>query len=256
MITVKLNAATLPAVLGGSRGFAPEGLALVEQLFDHLPDAVFFAKDAQGRYVAVNQTLVRRCGRRAKQELLGRAVGDFFPPDLAARCAAQDERVLRLGRHLLDHLEMHWQEHRRPGWCLTTKLPVRNGAGQIIGLLGVSRDLRVPGGRLNIPAGLLAALEHLETHYADAVSPSSLARRAGLTSARFARLVKRIFQLTPQQLIVQTRLAAAARLLTETDRSLAQTALECGFYDHSAFTRAFRAATDLTPSKFREARRY
>jgi AraC-like DNA-binding protein len=111
--------------------------------------------------------------------------------------------------------------------------------------------LRAPGDRDIIPARLAATLEHLETHYADAVSPSSLARHAGLPSVRFARLIKRIFRLTPHQLITQTRLAAASHLLRETNRSLAEIALDCGFYDHSAFTRAFRSATNLTPSQYR-----
>ena len=139
----------------------------------------------------------------------------------------------------------------RSGWCLTTKLPVRNRDGKIIGVVGVSRDLRAPGDRDIIPARLAATLEYLETHYEDPVSPSLLARHAGLPPVRFARLIKRIFRLTPHQLITQTRLAAASHLLRETDRSLADIALDCGFYDHSAFTRAFRSATNLTPSQYR-----
>jgi len=47
------------------------------------------------------------------------------------------------------------------------------------------------------------------------------------------------------------RLALAARLLTETERPVAEIAYECGFYDHSAMTRAFRSATNLTPTQFR-----
>ena len=47
-------------------------LAIIEQLFDHVPDTAFFIKDARGRYLAVNQSLVERCGCRDKKELLGR----------------------------------------------------------------------------------------------------------------------------------------------------------------------------------------
>ncbi len=111
--------------------------------------------------------------------------------------------------------------------------------------------MRAPGDRDIIPARLAATLEYLETHYQDAVSPSLLARHAGLPPVRFARLIKRIFRLTPHQLITQTRLAAASHLLRETNRSMADIALDCGFYDHSAFTRAFRSATNLTPSQYR-----
>jgi AraC-like DNA-binding protein len=40
-------------------------------------------------------------------------------------------------------------------------------------------------------------------------------------------------------------------MLEESDRSVADIALDCGFYDHSAFTRAFRSATGRTPTEFR-----
>jgi PAS domain S-box-containing protein len=226
-------------------------LVMMEQLFDHVPEIVFFVKDHYGRYVAANQSLVERCGLREKREVLGHHVRDIFPKELAERFARQDEAVLRKGQSIIERLELHWYIRRRSGWCLTTKLPVRDRQGNIVGLVGVSRDLRAPGDRDIIPARLAATLEYLETHYADAVSPALLARHAGLPSVRFARLIKRIFRLTPHQLITQTRLAAASHLLRETDRSVAEIACDCGFYDHSAFTRTFRSATNLTPSQYR-----
>jgi PAS domain S-box-containing protein len=226
-------------------------LAMIEQLFDHVPETVFFLKDCAGRYLAVNQTLVERCGLQQKRDLLGRHVREVFPPELAEHYASQDETVLRTGRPIIDRLELHWYAHRQSGWCLTTKLPLRDAHGAIIGLAGISRDLRAPGDRETIPARLARTLEYLEINYADALSPHSLARHAGLSPVRFARLIKRIFRLTPHQLITQTRLATASRLLRETQRSVADIALECGFYDHSAFTRAFRSATNLTPTQFR-----
>ena len=226
------------------------GLALVEQLFDHLPETVFFVKDLEGRYLAVNRSLVERCGLAGKEQLIGRHVREIFPQNLARHYAEQDEKVIRTGRAIVEHLELHWQAHRRPGWCLTTKIPVRNGAGDILGVIGISRDLKTPGERA-IPATLSRALSHLETHFSEPLSPGKLAELAGLPPVRFARHIKRIFRLTPNQLILQTRLAAAVSLLTETERPLADIALECGFYDHSAMTRAFRSATHLTPTQFR-----
>jgi PAS domain-containing protein len=105
-------------------------LSLIEQLFDHVPDTVFFLKDVSGRYVAVNQSLVERCGVENKNQLIGRRVHDVFPPDLARRYAAQDEAVLGTGRPIVDRLELHWYERRRAGWCLTTKLALRDSNGE------------------------------------------------------------------------------------------------------------------------------
>jgi PAS domain S-box-containing protein len=233
---------------------SPE-LAIIEQLFDHVPETAFFLKDTRGRYLAVNQSLVERCGLQQKSQLIGRHVSEIFPKELADLYGAQDETVLRTGRAVVDHLELHWYAHRRPGWCLTTKLPMRDQLGRVAGVVGISRDLRAPGDKEIIPASLASTLEYLEKHCDEPISPGSLARTAGLSSIRFARLIKRIFRITPNQLILQNRLNAAVRLLTETDKPVADIAYACGFYDHSAMTRAFRSATNMTPTQFRNSRR-
>lgn len=238
----------------GTKRTDPELLAIqpamLEQLFDHLPETAFFFKDTEGRYVAVNQSLVERCGLRAKRDLIGRHVRDIFPEPLAERYADQDRSVLRTGRPIVDCLELHWYARRRPDWCLTTKLPLRDREGKIIGLIGISRDIRAPGDRAKIPPALLATLEQLDRNLDH--SPASLARAATLTPVRFARLIRRIFRLTPSQLITQARLGAASEKLRSGNTSIVEIAHACGFADHSAFTRAFRATTGVTPSQFRK----
>ena len=230
-------------------------VALVEHIFDHVPEIVFFMKDLQGRYVAVNQSLVDRCGLKEKQQLLGRDVFQIFPKELAAVYAEQDQKVLRTGQPIVDHLDMHWYTPQKPGWCLTTKLPIFDQTRTVIGVVGINRDLRGPARSESIPPGLVGAMTYLESHYGETLTPGLLAQQAGLHPARFARLIKRIFRLTPKQLILQTRLNAAAKLLTETKDTIAKIAYSCGFYDHSALTRVFRSVTKLTPTQFRAMRR-
>ncbi len=224
---------------------------VIEALFAHVPDTAFFVKDAAGRYLAVNASLVERCGLQDRAELIGRRPDDVFPGDYGRIPAAQDAAVLRTGRPLHDHLEVHWSARGRPGWCLTTKLPLRDAAGKIVGLVGISRDIGTPGDRGSIPAGLAEAVDFLAEKFSEPISPAALAKRAGLPPVRFARAIKRIFRITPSQLITQTRLSAAVRLLEQSDDGVAAVALACGFYDHSAFTRAFRSASGQTPTQFR-----
>ncbi len=225
--------------------------ALLERLFNQAPDMAFFIKDAAGCYVAVNQSLVERHGLQHKSQVLGKRPCDICPGDFGRIPSAQDATVLRTGRPILDHLELHWYAPHKPGWCLTTKLPMRDGTGTVVGLIGVSRDVRAPIETRDIPIEFAAALDDFENHVADHVTPSMLARRARLSPHRFARLMKRFFGLTPSQFIAKTRIAAASRMLSETEQSVADIALACGFYDHSAFTRMFRAMTGLTPTQFR-----
>lgn len=229
--------------------------SVLAELFDHAPDLAFFVKDAAGRYVAVNASLIKRHGHCHKRQVLGRRPCDICPGDFGRLPAEQDAQVLRSGTPLLDHLEQQWYLPRRPVWCLTTKLPLRDHGGKVIGLVGISRDVRSPIYPRNIPAELATVLETFETHLADPVTPTMLAQRAKLAPAKFARLMRRFFDLTPGQFITQTRLAAAARLLRESNRSVSEIAQECGFYDHSAFSRAFHSAMGVTPTAYREVTR-
>ena len=226
-------------------------MRLLELLFDHTLDTAFFIKDSSGRYIAVNHSLVERHGLRDKSQMLGRRPSDVCPGDFGRIPSEQDAFVLRTGRPIIERLELQWYSPHKPVWCLTTKLPIRDATGALCGIIGMSKDVRSPVAPQEIPAGVAAALTRLETGYADPLTPAELAGIANLPPARFARIIKRIFDVSPIQLIAKTRIAAASRLLRETDRPVAEIAHECGFYDHSAFTRAFRAVTSVTPTQFR-----
>jgi AraC-like DNA-binding protein len=226
-------------------------VSVLESLFDQVPDVAFFVKDLAGCYTAVNASLVTRHGLREKSQVLGKRPRDICPGDFGSIPSRQDAAVLRTGRPMLDHLELHWYAPHKPGWCLTTKLPIRDAAGAIVGLIGISRDVRAPIQTRAIPLKVAEALNHFEANLAEPITPAAVARRAGLPAHRLARLIKRFFGITPSQFIAKARITAASRLLRETDNSVADIALSCGFYDHSAFTRAFRKVTGTTPSHFR-----
>lgn len=229
-------------------------VAILEALFDQVPDAAFFVKDAHGRYLAVNMSLVERHGLKHKSQVVGNRPSDICPGDFGRLPAQQDAAVLRTGRPLLDHLEMHWYAPHQPCWCLTTKIPLRDAAGHVVGLIGISRDVRAPIKTREIPTDVAAALNEFEQRLSTPITPRSLAESAGLAPARFARLIKRFFGLTPSQYITKTRIAAASSLLRETNRSVADIALECGFGDHSSFTRAFKKVVGVLPSQFRDTK--
>lgn len=230
---------------------SPVSVSLLEQLFDQVPDVTFFVKDASGRYLAVNDSLVIRHGLKSKSQAIGKLPSDICPGDLGRIPVEQDATVIRTGRPLLNHLELHWYQPHRAGWCLTTKLPMVQSNGAITGVIGISRDVRAPIEPEEIPVDFAEAIQRMEDNLAEPMTPADLAHHSGLSPQRLARLTKRLFGLTPSHFITKARLTAAARLLQETDQSVSEIALACGFYDHSAFTRAFRAAAGVTPTEFR-----
>ncbi len=228
-------------------------VTLLELLFDQSEDVAFFVKDASGCYVAVNESLIARHGLKRKADAIGKRPCDICPGDFGKIPTEQDARILRTGTPLLAHLELQWYRPHHPVWCVTTKLPIRGADQEIIGLIGVSHDVRAMIGRQRIPTGFAAALEGFERDLPSDVTSTWLATKSKLSPQQLTRLTKSLFGITPTQLITKTRLTEASRLLRETDRSVSDIAHACGFYDHSAFTRAFRSASGVTPSEYRNS---
>ena len=110
------------------------------ELFDRVPDTVFFIKDHEARYVAANETLAHRCGFPDSQALIGRKASEVFAAPLGERFEAQDLKVLAEGLSIRGRMELHLYPDGGEGWCLTWKEPLIDAAGLIRGLAGISRD--------------------------------------------------------------------------------------------------------------------
>lgn len=97
------------------------------------------------------------------------------------------------------------------------------------------------------------ALDYLAEHYRESVALSDVAEAAGLSTYRIAHLVKEQTGRSIIQHVHHMRIQEARRLLTETDQSCTDIALEVGFCDQSYFTRKFKAQTGITPARFRNS---
>ena len=114
--------------------------ALVRTLIDLMPDYIY-AKDAAGRFVLANLAVARVMGADSPSQLIGRTDADFYPPEMAAKFRADDESVLQ-GVALRDREELGTDSGAGEArWHLTTKMPVRDARGEIVGLVGISRDI-------------------------------------------------------------------------------------------------------------------
>ena len=220
----------------------------LETLFDALPDVVFFVKDATGRYTHANLTLVRRLGLKRRDDVIGRSVTELFPAAMGGSYASQDRRVLG-GEVIENQLEVHIFANRAPGWCLTCKRPLHE-AGDIRGVIGISRDLGQPDGRHPTYLRLRRVVEHLQERYAESVRVATLAELAELSVAQLERHFRRVLQLTPQQVLTKLRIEAAMRMLQGGD-SVAAIGQACGFADQSSFARQFKATVGMSPRDYR-----
>lgn len=114
---------------------------LLRTLIDNLPDHIY-VKDAQSRFVLVNNALMRFRGVSTPEEIIGKTDFDLLPQEVAARFYAEEQEIIRSGRPLVDQ--------ERPAvvssgntsrWLLVTKVPLRNEHGEVIGIVGINKDI-------------------------------------------------------------------------------------------------------------------
>ena len=113
---------------------------LLRTLIDNMPDAIY-AKDTESRYILVNQATAAGVDT-TPAEMLGHTVFDYYPPEQAQRFFDDDRDVMRSGRSLIGREELALD--RSTGaqrWLLTTKVPLRDDGGRIVGIVGISRDI-------------------------------------------------------------------------------------------------------------------
>jgi AraC-like DNA-binding protein/PAS domain-containing protein len=228
------------------------GVAPLLPMLDVIPNAAIFIKDVEARYVLANRTLVERCGLKQQAQMLGKTSTDVFPAQFGPGYTEQDQRVLKQGLVLENQLELHLYRSREPGWCMTHKRALYNHAGEIIGLMGVSVDLQSASDMHPAYQRLAAVDEHIRTHFHQPITLRDLTRIAQISVAQLERYCKRVFHLTPRQLIQTVRLENAHRLLL-TNLPITDVAIQCGYTDHSAFSRQFKMLTGFSPRQYRQA---
>ena len=114
---------------------------LLDAVLANAPDSIY-AKDPQGRYVLNSSMNLRLLGARSEVDVHGKTVFDLFPREIAERFDADDKHVLGTGQSVVNREEPHLKDAQgRQRWFLTTKVPLRERDGQVIGLLGISRDI-------------------------------------------------------------------------------------------------------------------
>ncbi len=229
-----------------------DGAHVAEDLFDQIPDIVFFLKDVAGRYVAVNETLVKRLGRRRKGELIGRSASELFPATLAERIARQDHDVVCDGKSIHGQLELHLYPNGGQGWCLTWKEPVRGKTGRIIGLSGISRDLQPVQTLQSDMSSLSVALDYIRKNLDQPLLMPELAKISVLSNYQFDQRIRSLFGVSAGQYVTRARIELACNRLRQTDQAISRIALDCGYGDQAAFARQFRKLVGLTPKAYRD----
>ena len=234
------------------RQLAPDALL---EIFDLLPDVSFFVKDRKCRFAALNRRGCDYCGVRTEREALGRTDEDFFPRSRAMEYMADDRAVMKSGQPILNRIEPAPEMAGSARLVVTSKIPLHDAHGRVIGVAGFTRQLNQTGSRKGSTSRLTHALDHLHENHSEPVATGTLAKLAGLSRSQFDRTFRHAIGTTPRKYLNRTRIDAACRQLADTDETVASIAQNHGFYDHAHFTRCFRDLMGTTPSAYRRERR-
>ncbi len=225
-------------------------LRSINQLFDHIPDLMYFVKDRASRIVTGNIEFAQHCGMRTPEELAGRTDEELFPAYMARKFAADDRTVLETGEPLLNLIELFPSRERLPEWFITQKLPLFDRTGAVCGLCGTVQSYE---NLLNISQDpVLDLVQSIRANYAQPLAVPELARSIGLSQRQLERRFQATFRMSPRQFIVRLRVLIASDRLRHSDTPITEIAHECGFYDHSSFIRHFRSVFETSPLHYRK----
>ncbi|MDR3575774.1 MAG: PAS domain S-box protein [Anaerolineaceae bacterium] len=113
---------------------------LLRTLIDNIPDSIYMM-DLEGRKTLVNSTELRFLGAKSEAEVLGKNDFDLYPKELAEKFFADNLAVMQAGKPLINREEYIFDEKEQKRWLLTSKYPLRDRNGQVIGLVGIGRDI-------------------------------------------------------------------------------------------------------------------
>ena len=146
LLKSQLNGPSLALAMGkaidrqqGQRAHGYEGF-LLQALMDNVPDAIYF-KDLRSRYLMINRSKARKHGLTDPADARGKSDADYFSEPHAQQALADEQQILRTGKSIVNLEEVETWPDGSETWASTTKVPLRNQSGQMVGTFGISRDI-------------------------------------------------------------------------------------------------------------------
>jgi PAS domain S-box-containing protein len=113
---------------------------LLQIFLDNIPDTVYF-KDRESRFVRINSAQVRMLGVSSAQDAMGKTDLDFMPSELAKTFMEEERKIVETGQPLINRIEFNPTHDGQLRWLSATKVPIKDAAGNVTGIIGISRNI-------------------------------------------------------------------------------------------------------------------
>ena len=113
---------------------------LLQSLMDHIPDSIYF-KDVGSRFIRGSQAQAIKFGYNSPDEILGKTDADIFSHEHAQAARKDELEIMRTGKPIHGKIEKETWDDSPDTWASTTKMPLRDQAGNIVGTFGISRNV-------------------------------------------------------------------------------------------------------------------
>jgi diguanylate cyclase (GGDEF)-like protein/PAS domain S-box-containing protein len=157
---------------------------LLDTLLENTPDHIYF-KDSESRFLRISDALGSWLGLSEPTEAIGRSDFDFFGEEHSRKAFADEQLLMQTGEPLIGIEEQEtWADGRRT-WVSTTKVPLRDRNGKVVGIFGISRDIterKQAEQRVQEQAQQLAEQAQTLERLASADELTGLYNRRGLTT--------------------------------------------------------------------------
>jgi AraC-like DNA-binding protein len=231
----------------------PIGMAVPEvlELLDHVPGVVFWMKDRACRFTWVNVPWLVTLGQgQSRREIIGCTDNELFYPMLVVQYRLDDERVLR-GERIISRIELIGRFDHTARWFVTTKIPLRDRKGDIVGTAGTC--LPLPG---KLPEALeaspvSAAVGLIMQRFAEPLNNAELAKACHMSTSDFERKFTESYGITPHNYIRNIRVRLSCHPLVFSHKRLSEIAMDFGFADQSHFTNEFHRLMGEAPGAYR-----
>ena len=226
----------------------------VLNMLEILPDIIFWIKDRDCKFIYANHLFIEHLGCRTLEQVIGKSDVDFTPTHIASQFTVDDQKVMN-GDFVTERLELNTSKSGEMAWFSTTKRPLFDDRGEIIGTYGFTRHLQKTVKTLSAFEQLNEPVKFIHKNFHLNISIEKLAKSAHLSVSALERRFQKYLAKTPKQFIREVRLEHARKLLIETALPIAEIAYQCGFSDHSYFSRHFKLMFNELPSNLRSTSR-